>query len=60
MIAYLLLRIAHAARRTVESPLPFARLVRANLMHLKTIHDLAKLEPPPPAEASLHLDLVLR
>jgi Transposase DDE domain/Domain of unknown function (DUF4372) len=59
MIAYLLLRIAYAAQRAVESPLTFARLVRANLMHFRTIHDLAKPEPPPPIKASNQLDLVL-
>lgn len=59
MIAFLLLRIAHAARRAVESPLTFARLVRANLMHFRTIHDPAKPEPPPPAQPSNQLDLVL-
>lgn len=45
LIAYLLLRMAHAAQDTVASPLAFARLVRSNLMHFKSIHDLA-LEPP--------------
>jgi hypothetical protein len=59
MIAFLLLRIAHAAQRAVESPLTFARLVRANLMHFKTIHDLTTPQPPPPIKASNQLDLVL-
>jgi hypothetical protein len=45
LIAYLLLRMAHAAQETVASPLAFARLVRCNLMHFKSIHDLAH-EPP--------------
>ena len=46
LIAYLLLRLAQAAQTTVESPLAFARLVRANLMHRKRIDRL--LEPPEP------------
>src|SRR5512132_2618184 len=33
LIAFLLLRTAQAAQKLVESPLAFARLVRANLMH---------------------------
>jgi hypothetical protein len=45
LIAYLLLRIAHAAQMAIDSPLSFARLVRANLMHFKSIHDLG---PGPP------------
>ena len=46
LIAYLLLRMAHAAQRTVLSILTFARLVRANLMHFRAFTDLAA--PPPP------------
>jgi Transposase DDE domain/Domain of unknown function (DUF4372) len=45
LIAYLLLRLAHAAQSSVDSLLTFARLVRTNLMHLKSIHDLH--HPPP-------------
>lgn len=45
LIAYLLLRMAHVAQSTVGSLLTFTRLVRANLMHLKSIRDLDK--PPP-------------
>ena len=33
LIAFLLLRLAQAAQKAVKSPLAFARLVRANLMH---------------------------
>ena len=47
LIAYLLLRIAQAAQRAIDSPLTFARIVRSNLMHFKTLHDLAVPEPPP-------------
>lgn len=48
LIAFLLLRLAHAAQRTIPSPLIFARLVRANLMHRRPLDRL--LEPPPPIQ----------
>jgi hypothetical protein len=44
LIAYLLLRLAQATQKGVKSPLAFARLVRANLMHRRPINGL--LEPP--------------
>ena len=47
LIAFLLLRMAQAAQKLVESPLAFARLVRANLMHRRHLHHL--LDPPEPA-----------
>ena len=58
LIAYLLLQMAFAAQRTVKSILMFARMVRANIMHFRTIHDLA--DPPPrpkgfPGQLDLHL-----
>ena len=57
LIAYLLLRMAHAVQRAVASILTFARLVRANLMHARSIHHLAA--PPPrqilPGQLDLHL-----
>ena len=40
LIAYLLLRMAHALQTIVKSPLAFARLVRANLMHFRSIQNL--------------------
>lgn len=46
LIAFLLLRLAHAAQRSVPSLLIFARLVRANLMHKRPLDRL--LDPPPP------------
>lgn len=49
LIAYLLLRMAHAAQRQVMSILTFARLVRANLMHARSIHHLAAPPPTPPS-----------
>ena len=45
LIAYLLLRMAHAAQSSVESLLTFTRLVRANLMHFRSIHDLDRPQP---------------
>ncbi len=48
LIAFLLLRLAQAAQRTVHSPLAFARLVRANLMHRRRIDRLLQTDPPPP------------
>ena len=47
LIAYLLLRIAQAAQKLIESPLAFARLVRSNLMQLKSLHALVMPAPPP-------------
>ena len=44
LVAFLLLRMAHAAQSAVKGLLEFARLVRANLMHLRSIHDLTR--PP--------------
>jgi hypothetical protein len=48
LIAFLLLRIAHASQTTIESPLTFARLARSNLMHFRSIHHLIRPQPPPP------------
>ena len=58
LIAYLLLRMAHAAQRTVLSILTFARLVRANLMHFRAFTDLAA-PPPPPAKLPGQMNLQL-
>jgi hypothetical protein len=44
LIAFLLLRLAQAAQTAIQSPVLFSRLVRANLMHLRSFHNL--LEPP--------------
>lgn len=46
LIAFLLLRLAHATQRSIPSLLGFARLVRANLMHRRPLDRL--LHPPPP------------
>jgi hypothetical protein len=48
LIAFLLLRLAHDANKIVASPLAFARLIRANLMHRRAIAEL--LKPPPAPE----------
>jgi IS4 transposase len=47
LIAFLLLRLTQAAQQTVQSPLAFARLVRANLMHRRRIDRLLQTDPPP-------------
>jgi hypothetical protein len=44
LIAFLLLRMAQRTQNAVSSPLLFARLVRANLMHLR---GLGQLHKPP-------------
>jgi IS4 transposase len=46
LIAFLLLRLAQAATRILRSPLAFARLVRANLMHRRSIDRLIGPAPP--------------
>jgi IS4 transposase len=46
LIAFLLLRLAQAAARTIKSPLAFARLVRANLMHRRPLDALLDCPPP--------------
>jgi hypothetical protein len=48
LIAFLLLRLAQATQKAVHSPLEFARLIRANLMHRRPIDRL--LEPLQPVE----------
>ncbi len=48
LIAYLLLHLAQATQNVVKSPLAFARLMRANLMHRKSIDRLIGPHHPPP------------
>jgi hypothetical protein len=48
LIAFLLLRMAQSAQQAVASPLAFARLVRANLMHRRRLDRLLETEPPIP------------
>jgi hypothetical protein len=60
LIAFLLLRLAQATQKTIASPLRFARLVRANLMHKKLLDHLLDPEPPPirnPAQLALYCQL---
>ena len=45
LIAYLLLHLAKTSAKLTQSPLAFARLVRANLMHRRDLDQL--LKPPP-------------
>ncbi len=47
LIAYLVLRAAHAAQKAVARPLTFARLVRLNLMHRRPIDKLTTPPNPP-------------
>jgi Transposase DDE domain/Domain of unknown function (DUF4372) len=47
LIAFLLLRLAHDSNRIVASPLAFARLIKANLMHRRSIAELLRISPSP-------------
>jgi hypothetical protein len=51
LIAFLLLRIAQKTQRSIASPLAFARLVRANLMHRRPLDRLHRPYAPPPNNA---------
>ena len=48
LIAFLLLRLAQTAHKSPLSPLAFARLVRANLMHRRRLDRLIEPDPQPP------------
>jgi hypothetical protein len=48
LIAFLLLRLAQAAQKTIASPLAFARLVRINLMQRRRLDRLLDSQPTPP------------
>lgn len=52
LIAFLLLRLAAAATRAAETPLAFARLVRANIMHRRPIDTLRRPPPTPHQNAN--------
>lgn len=57
LIAFLLLRLAHDANKIVKSPLAFARLIRANLMHRRPISELLqKSSPLTPEPRQIRLD----
>ncbi len=57
LIAFLLLRLAQAAQKAVRSPLAFVRLIRANLMHRRSLDNL--LEPPPALQDPRQMSLSL-
>jgi IS4 transposase len=52
LIAFLLLRLAQATQKAIRSPLEFARLVCANLMHRRPIDGL--LHPDRPLPLNIH------
>jgi hypothetical protein len=59
LIAFVLLRLTHEANGVVESPLAFARLIRANLMERRPIGELLRRPGPPdprPRQAFLAFD----
>lgn len=57
LIAFLLLRLAQAAQNIIPSPIVFSRLIRANLMHRRSINSL--LEPPPSLQEQRQMSLSL-
>lgn len=57
LIAFLLLRMAQALQKAIPSPIVFARLIRANLMHRRSIDQL--LKPPPILEDQRQMGLSL-
>jgi len=57
LIAFLLLRLAQAAQKAIPSPIVFARLIRANLMHRRPIDNL--LQPPPILQDQRQISLSL-
>ncbi len=50
LIAYVLLRMAKATQTTITQTLQFARLVRLNIMHKRTIDSLKTPSQPPPQD----------
>jgi hypothetical protein len=57
LIAFLLLRLAQACQNVILTPIVFARLVRATLMHHRSINNL--LEPPPNFQDTRQMSLSL-
>ena len=53
LIAFALLRLAQATQDAIDSPLTFARLVRANLMHRRPIDQLLPPETRPKKRQAL-------
>ena len=61
LIAFLMLRLAQAAQKTIRGPLEFARLVRANLMQRRPIDRLlGPLQPIPICPNQLKLGLYFK
>jgi IS4 transposase len=52
LIAFLLLRLVQAAQKCTQSPITFARLIRANLMHCRRIDRLLEPEDEPAFNAA--------
>jgi len=52
LITFLLLRLAQATQSAIQTPLAFARLVRANLMHRRRLDRLLSLTPDPQPDAA--------
>jgi hypothetical protein len=52
LIAFLLLRLALAAQTAIQSPLAFARLVRANLMHRRRLDRLLSPQQTPETDTN--------
>jgi len=52
LIAFLVLRLVQMAQKAVQSPLEFARLVRANLMHRRPINALLETRQPIPINSN--------
>lgn len=50
LIAYVVLRMAQATQTSVKQPLKFARLIRLNLMHRRSIQALNSPAKPPPKD----------
>jgi hypothetical protein len=57
LIAFLLLRLAQAAQQAVLSPIVFSRLIRANLMHTRSIDNLLEPLPVVPDQRQMSLSL---
>lgn len=57
LIAFLLLRLAQASQKAIQSPLIFSRLVRTHLMQRRSIHNL--LAPPPIPQDERQISLAL-
>lgn len=58
LIAFLILRLAQQTQSAIQSPIAFARLIRANIMHRRRIDRLDRPKPPPiHCLAQMSLDL---